>query len=193
MPANGKLSDFARLVGQPTAEGSRNADQRVAQTGRGSATSCRPKTRKQTSLLAAVDAISQTMRSIFIIPIFRPGIRLEKPGFLVRRLESGPACGLFCMTFRPKSSPQTWRAPRIAGDGTLLIAVEQPARHANKARFRRSSRLRLWNRRRLTPNCWDACADCRGRPGRALAAIGLDVLKKLKPEELPADGRELGR
>jgi type VI secretion system protein ImpC len=187
VPADCKLSDFARLVGQATAKETETPINELLKqiVGPHIVPAKDPKADK---LVAAVDlAIGETMRSILHHPDFQALESVWRSlEFLVRRLETGQSLRIVMYDI----SAEEWAADLASTEnlqeaGLYSLLVEQPSLDANQGAI--SAIVTTYVVEQTPPH-----AELLGRMARIaaagqtafIAAIGLDVLKKLKPEEV---------
>jgi type VI secretion system ImpC/EvpB family protein/type VI secretion system ImpB/VipA family protein len=187
IPTSGQLSDFAQLMGKPTAQ---QADTPVGEllkriVGPHIVPAKDP---KQDKLLAAVDqAISQSMRSILHQPDFQA---LESAWrsveFLVRRLETSATLRIVLYDISAEElAADLSSTEKLDETGLYALLVEQPAADAQQGAISATVTTYFFE---ATPSH----ADLLGRLARIaaagqfsfLSAIGVDVLNKRKPEEL---------
>jgi type VI secretion system protein ImpC len=187
IPVNGKLSDFARLIGQPTAKEAETPINELLKQVVGPHV-VPAKDPKQDKLIAAVDqAISQTMRSILHHPDFQAlesvwrGIE-----FLVRRLETGVNLRIVVYDISAEEfAADLSSTENVQETGLYSLLVEQPGMDAQQGAI--SAIVTNYLVEQTPPH-----AELMGRMARIaaagqfafLAAIGDEVLKKLKPEEI---------
>jgi len=187
IPVNGRLSDFARLIGQPTAKEAETPINELLKQVVGPHVVA-AKDPKQDKLIATVDqAISQTMRSILHHPDFQAlesvwrGIE-----FLVRRLETGASLRLVVYDISAEEfAADLSSTENLQETGLYSLLVEQPAMDAQQGAI--SAVVTNYLVEQTPPH-----AELLGRMARIaasgqfafLAAIGDEVLKKLKPEEI---------
>jgi len=187
IPVNGKLSDFAQLLGQPTVS--------VAQTQLDDLLKqivapylVPAKDPKQDKLVATVDqAVSQTMLRILHHPDFQALESIWRGlEFLIRRLETSTTFKIVVYDISAEEFAADLSSTQTLEDtGLYSLLVEQPAVDAQNGP---PSAI-------VTNYCFEQTpphAELLGRAARIaaaaqaplLAAIGLDVLKKVRPEEV---------
>lgn len=187
VPVNGKLSDFAALIGQTSAKETETpiADMLKQIVGPHVVAAKDPKADK---LVATVDAaIGQTMRSILHHPDFQA---LESVWrgleFLVRRLETGQSLRIVMYDISAEEFAADLSATEnLQETGLYKLLVEQPAMDAQQGPI--TAIVTNYFLEQTPPH-----AELLGRMSRLcaaataplLAAIGLDVIKKLKPDEI---------
>ncbi|HZN33114.1 MAG TPA: type VI secretion system contractile sheath large subunit [Pirellulaceae bacterium] len=187
VPVNGKLSDFAALIGQPSAKETETpiADLLKQIVGPHVVAAKDPKADK---LVATVDqAIGQTMQSILHHPDFQA---LESVWrgleFLVRRLETGQSLRIVVYDISAEEFAADLSATEdLQETGLYKLLVEQPALDAQQGPI--TAIVTNYFLEKTPPH-----AELLGRMSRLcaaasaplLAAIGTDVIKKLKPEEI---------
>jgi type VI secretion system ImpC/EvpB family protein len=187
IPASGKLSDFARLIGQPTAKQTETPIDELLKhvVGRYVVPAKDP---QQDKLIAAVDvAVGQTMRSILHHPDFQALESVWRSlEFLVRRLETGANLRIVLYDISAEEfAADLSRSDDLQQTGLYSLLIEQPAADAQQGAI--SAIVTNYAFEQTPPH-----AELLGRMARIaaagqsafLAAIGLDVLKKLKPEEI---------
>jgi type VI secretion system protein ImpC len=187
VPINGKLSDFAKLVGQSTAQEAETPINELLKQIVGPHI-VPAKDPKQDKLLASVDqAISQTMGTILHHPDFQA---LESAWrsveFLVRRLETGASLRIVMYDISAEEfAADLSSADNLEESGLYQLLVQQPALDAQQGAI--SALVSTYQFEQTPPH-----AELLGRMARIafaaqapfLAAIGTEVLKKLKPDEI---------
>jgi type VI secretion system protein ImpC len=187
VPVNGKLSDFARLVGRPTAKEAETPINELLKQVVGPHI-VPAKDPKQDKLVAAVDqAIGQTMRSILHHPDFQALESVWRSvEFLVRRLETGQSLRIVIYDISAEEfAADLSSTENLQETGLYQLLIEQPATDAQQGAI--SAIVTSYMLEQTPPH-----AELLGRMARLcqtgqvafLAAIGLDVLKKVKPEEV---------
>jgi type VI secretion system protein ImpC len=187
VPVDGKLSDFAALVGQHSAkQGQTPIAELLKQiVGPHIVAAKDPQADK---LVAAVDqAIGQTMRSILHHPDFQA---LESVWrgleFLVRRLETGPNLRIVMYDISAEEFAADLSATEdLQETGLYQLLVEQPAQDAQQGPL--TAIVTNYFLEQTPPH-----AELLGRMSRLcaaaqaplLAAIGTEVIRKRKPEEI---------
>jgi type VI secretion system protein ImpC len=187
IPVGGKLSDFARLIGQPTAKEAETPINELLKQVVGPHV-VPAKDPKQDKLLATIDqAISQSMRSLLHHPDFQ-SLEATWRGleFLVRRLETGANFRIVAYDISAEEfAADLSNTTDLQETGLYSLLVEQPAADAQAGPL--SAIVTNYLFEQTPPH-----AELLGRMSRLcaaaqaplLAAIGTDVLKKLKPEEI---------
>ncbi len=187
VPADGKLSDFARLVGRPAAEDTETPIGELLKQIVGPHVVA-AKDPRADQLIAAVDqAIGQTMRRILHHPDFQ-SLEAVWRGleFLVRRLETGQSLRLLAYDISAEEfAADLARTDDLQETGLYKLLVEQPALDAQQGPITAIVTNYLFEQ---TP----PHAELLGRMSRLcaaagaplLAGIGVDVIKKLKPDEI---------
>jgi type VI secretion system protein ImpC len=184
---NGKLSDFAQLIGQPTAKEAETPINDLLKQIVGPHVVA-AKDPKQDKLVAMVDrVIGQTMRNILHHPDFQAlesvwrGVEM-----LVRRLETSATLRIVLYDISAEEfAADLSSTENLQETGLYSLLVEQPALDAQQGAI--TAIVTNYFVEQTPPH-----AELLGRMSRIasamqapfLAAIGLDVLKKLKPEEV---------
>jgi type VI secretion system ImpC/EvpB family protein/type VI secretion system ImpB/VipA family protein len=187
VPADGKLSDFARLVGRPAAEETETPIGDLLKQIVGPHVVA-AKDPRADQLVAAVDqAIGQTMRRILHHPDFQ-ALEAVWRGleFLVRRLETGQSLRLVVYDISAEEfASDLARTDDLQETGLFKLLVEQPALDAQQGPI--TAIVTNYFFEQTPPH-----AELLGRMSRLcaaagaplLAGIGVDVIKKLKPDEI---------
>jgi type VI secretion system ImpB/VipA family protein len=187
VPVGGKLSDFARLIGKPAAaESPTPIDQLLKQiVGPHIVPAKDP---QQDVLLAAVDeAIGRAMRSILHHPDFQ-ALEAAWRGldFLVRRLETGPGLKIVLYDISAEEFAADLSATEdLQASGLYRLLVEAPTLDAQQGPI--SALVTQYFFEQTPPH-----AELLGRAARVaaagqmalLAAIGTDVLRKVREEDV---------
>lgn len=188
IPADCKLSDFARLSGQQTARGA--SEQAAAQLIRQvvAAHVVPAADPQQAPLLAAVDAaLADAMRSILHHPDFQTLEAIWRSlDFLVRRLETGPDLEIVLYDVTAEEfAADLSQADQLESSGLYRLLVEQPALDAHQGPL--SVIVGNYIFEQTPPH-----AELLGRMARLAAAaqapfvssLGVDCLKNLKIEDV---------
>jgi type VI secretion system protein ImpC len=187
IPTNGKLSDFAKLMGQATAKEAETpiADLLKQIVGPYVVAAKDPKADK---LIATVDqAISQTMRKILHHPDFQALEAVWRSvEFLVRRLETGTSLRIVLYDISAEEfASDLSSTENLDETGLYSLLIEQPSLDAQQGAI--SAIVTTYSFEQTPPH-----ADLLARVGRIasaapaafLASIGTSVIKKPKPEEI---------
>jgi type VI secretion system protein ImpC len=138
IPVNGKLSDFARLVGAPTA--SRKSTVSIAEMLKAAVAPyvVAAKDPRQDQLVATVDAaLSSTMRSVLHHPDFQSFEALWRSvDMLVRRLETDEQLQIVLYDITAEElAADLSKAEGLDGTGLYKLLVEQPSLDASQGPF----------------------------------------------------------
>jgi type VI secretion system ImpB/VipA family protein len=187
VPVGGKLSDFARLIGRPAAADSPTPIDKLLQQIVGPHV-VPAKDPQQDVLVAAVDeAIGNAMRSILHHPDFQ-ALEAAWRGldFLVRRLETGPGLKIVLYDISAEEFAADLSATDdLQASGLYRLLVEAPALDAQQGPI--SALVTQYFFEQTPPH-----AELLGRAARVaaagqmalLAAIGTDVLRKVREEDV---------
>jgi predicted component of type VI protein secretion system len=138
IPANGKLSDFARLIGAPTAPVKKQVSIAEMLKHAIGPYVVPAKDPRQDQLVATVDsALAATMRSVLHHPDFQSFEALWRSvDMLVRRLETDEALHivLFDITAEEIAADLS-KADALENSGIYKLLVEQPAQDVNQGTF----------------------------------------------------------
>lgn len=187
IPANGKLSDFAKLMGQPTAKAAEIPIAKLLQQIVGPHV-VPAKDPKADKLIATVDqAISQSMRKILHHPDFQALEAVWRSvEFLVRRLETGTNFRIVLYDISAEEfAADLSSTENLDETGLYSLLIDQPALDAQQGAI--TAIVTTYTFEQTPPH-----ADLLARVGRIasaapaafLASIGTSVIKKLKPDEI---------
>ncbi len=187
IPANGKLSDFAKLIGQPTAKEAETPINDLLKQIVGPYVVA-AKDPKADKLIAAVDqAIGQTMRRILHHPDFQALEAVWRSvEFLVRRLETDANFRIVLYDISAEEfAADLSGTENLDETGLYSLLIEQPSLDAQQGAI--SAIVTTYAFEQTPPH-----AELLARVGRIaaagqtafLAAIGTSVIKKQKPEDI---------
>jgi type VI secretion system protein ImpC len=187
VPVGGKLSDFARLIGRPAAADSPTPIDKLLQQIVGPHV-VPAKDPQQDVLVAAVDeAIGNAMRSILHHPDFQSLEAVWRGlDFLVRRLETGSSLKIVLYDVSAEEFAADLSATDdLQASGLYRLLVEAPALDAQQGPI--SALVTQYFFEQTPPH-----AELLGRAARVaaagqmalLAAIGTDVLRKVREEDV---------
>lgn len=188
VPVNGKLSDFARLVGRPTAADRAEASANDLVRRLVGPFVVPAKDPRQDALLRSVDdALSETMRLVLHHPDFQTLEALWRSvDLLVRRLETGANLKIVLYDITAEEIAADLSATdELESTGLYKLLVEQPALDAQQGPL--SVLIGNYTFEQTPPH-----AELLGRMARIaaaaqapfLAAIGTDCLEKVDPDEV---------
>jgi type VI secretion system ImpC/EvpB family protein/type VI secretion system ImpB/VipA family protein len=187
IPANGKLSDFARLVGQPTAKVAETPVNELLKQIVGPYVVA-AKDPKADKLIASVDqSIGQAMRNILHHPDFQALESVWRSvEFLVRRLETDSNFRIVLYDISAEEfAADLSGTENLDETGLYSLLIEQPSLDAQQGAI--SAIVTTYAFEQTPPH-----AELLARVGRIaaagqtafLAAIGTSVIKKQKPEDI---------